>query len=80
MTASACRARGPLPAGIPFQPVDSRDVPRYLADAVGRSERGTLREFAGPEILTIGEVAQAFPASRGISRRIINSPLPGPIV
>jgi uncharacterized protein YbjT (DUF2867 family) len=69
----------PLPARNPFQPVDSRDFAAYLVDAVGRNEQGTLREFAGPEILTIGEVAEQFQASRGISRRIINAPLPGPV-
>jgi hypothetical protein len=59
--------------------MDSRDFARYLADAVEHNEQGTLRPFAGPEILTIGDVAREFQAAYGISRRIFNIPLPGPI-
>lgn len=69
----------PLPVHLPFQPCDSADFATYLARCVDDGEPGMRREFGGPEVLTIGEIARQYQEARAIKRPIINLPL-GPLV
>jgi len=67
-----------LPTGLPFQPCDSRDYAKYIAECVTDEGTGDRREFGGPEVLSLGEVARQYQAVRGFHRPILHLPL-GPL-
>jgi uncharacterized protein YbjT (DUF2867 family) len=64
-------------AGIPLQPVDPREVAAALADGVGEGLWDGTREFAGPEIRTLTELARAWKQARGKARPQLPVPLIG---
>jgi uncharacterized protein YbjT (DUF2867 family) len=53
---------------VPLQPVDPREVATVLADAVGEGLWDGRREFAGPEIATVTELARAWMRARNTKR------------
>jgi uncharacterized protein YbjT (DUF2867 family) len=59
------------------QPVDARDVARYLCSCVQQGPAGMLPDFGGPEILTLGDMARTWLEARNEHRRILKMPLPG---
>ena len=67
-----------LPTGLPFQPCDSRDYAKYIAECVTDEGVGDRREFGGPEVLSLGEVARQYQTVRGFHRPILHLPL-GPL-
>jgi uncharacterized protein YbjT (DUF2867 family) len=64
-------------AGIPVQPVDPREVAAVLADGVGEGLWDGRREFAGPEIRTLTELARAWKRARAKARPQLPVPLVG---
>ncbi|MFG1706066.1 SDR family oxidoreductase [Nonomuraea sp. M3C6] len=64
-------------AGIPAQPVAVADLARHLVSLVGRGPSGEIEEFGGPEVLTMGELAETWLRVRGLRRRVLWVRLPG---
>jgi uncharacterized protein YbjT (DUF2867 family) len=65
-----------LPADVRMQAVDSVDFAAFVVECVNEGRRGEREDFAGPELLTMRELAEQFLAARGLRRRIWNAPLP----
>src|SRR5215216_5372436 len=68
-----------LPTEVHVQPVDSDEFAHFVVACVGDGRRGEREDFAGPEALTLRELAEQYMAARGRKRRIWNAPLPGRI-
>ncbi|TPK90115.1 MULTISPECIES: NAD(P)H-binding protein [unclassified Mesorhizobium] len=63
----------PLPTA-PANPIDTRDVASYLAEAVSDDRRGMRPEIGGPEILPFSGFARQYRDALGLRRLIL--PLP----
>ena len=68
-----------LPTGVRMQAVDSDEFAHFVAACVSDGRRGEREDFAGPQALTLRELAEQYMAARGRTRRIWNAPLPGRI-
>ena len=68
----------PMPV-MSVQPVSTLDVAAALADAVelGTGPSGRLPEVAGPEVLSLPEMARAVLQARGERALVVPVPLPG---
>jgi uncharacterized protein YbjT (DUF2867 family) len=69
----------PLPTDLRFQPVAPADVAARLVEIAEGAPLGRAPDFGGPEVLTLGEIADVWRAARGRPRRIVSLPLPGRI-
>jgi uncharacterized protein YbjT (DUF2867 family) len=69
----------PLPTRVPMQTVDSADFAGYLVECLAEGPRGDREDFAGPEILRLGEIAKQYQDARGIRRRLLAIPLPAAV-
>jgi uncharacterized protein YbjT (DUF2867 family) len=67
----------PLPTKLPVQPADEGDFATYLVECVADGPGGDRQPFGGPDIMSLGELAEQYQAARGIRRRIQPLPLPG---
>jgi uncharacterized protein YbjT (DUF2867 family) len=56
-------------AALPMQPVDPREVGRALAETAEAEPSLTITQFAGPEVLTVGELARRW--RRGTGSRAV---------
>jgi uncharacterized protein YbjT (DUF2867 family) len=65
-----------LPAEVRMQPVDSDDFAAFIVDCLSDGRRGDREDFAGPERLTLHELAEQYLAARGLRRRIWSVPTP----
>jgi len=61
-----------LPVRMRAQPVDTADFAGYLAEQVDAGPVG--EDFAGPELLTLGELAEQWQLARGTHRRVVRLP------
>jgi uncharacterized protein YbjT (DUF2867 family) len=70
---------GPLVTdnGISAQPVDVRDVAAFLRARVETGPSCTVEPFAGPEVLTAGEVIGPWLRARGMRRAVLPLRVPG---
>ena len=68
-----------LPLDFRFQPVDTEVVADRLVRAVEDGPRGRLPDLAGPEVLTVREIAGAWLSARGLRRLVLPLPLWGKI-
>jgi len=66
-----------LPTDLKFQPIDPGEVAARLAECVADGPGGRLNDIGGPEVLALGDLAQAWLAARGERRRVLHLPLPG---
>ncbi|WP_371501318.1 NAD(P)H-binding protein [Kitasatospora sp. NBC_00374] len=66
----------PLPTRLPTQPADSGDFAEYVAECVAGGPAGRCEDFAGPEVLTLGELVDQWQWARGRPRRVLNLPAP----
>lgn len=62
-SAAALPIPAPIVADLRFQPVDEREVAEVLVDAALGPPRGDAPDVAGPELLTLGELAAAWLAA-----------------
>ena len=69
----------PLPLDFRFQPVDTELVAERLTQAVADGPRGRLPDLAGPEVLTVREIAHAWLHARGMTRVLVPLPLWGKV-
>lgn len=65
-----------LPRDVHVQPVDSDEFAAIVAARVGDAERGVRRDFAGPEVLSLRELAEQYLDALGLRRPIVTAPLP----
>jgi uncharacterized protein YbjT (DUF2867 family) len=66
-----------LPTDLQCQPVYEKEVANCLGEIVDRGPSARLPDLAGPEVLTLGQLAYAQLKARGIQRAIIPFRLPG---
>lgn len=66
-----------LPRTFRFQSVATSEAAERLVRAVEHGPGGRLPDFGGPEVLTLGEMAQTWKAARGIHKPAVHLPLPG---
>jgi uncharacterized protein YbjT (DUF2867 family) len=66
-----------LTSDFQMQPVDQREVARYLCSCVQQGPAGMLPNFGGPEVLTLGDMARTWLNARNERKRILRMPLPG---
>ena len=66
-----------LTTDFQMQPVDQRDVARYLCSCVQQGPAGMLPNFGGPEVLTLGDMTRVWLDVRNERKRILRMPLPG---
>ncbi|WP_025348586.1 SDR family oxidoreductase [Nocardia nova] len=69
----------PLPRDFRFQPVDTADVATRLADLAEGEPLGRAADFGGPQVATLGELAEVWRQYRGGPKRVLPLPLPGRI-
>ena len=69
----------PLPSGFKFQCVDEGEVAERLSACVAAGPRGRLTDFGGPRVVTLGEMARTWKSTRGVTKRVVNLPLPGAV-
>lgn len=67
----------PLPTKIQIQPIDVGDVADIIVDHATLTASGRISPVAGPNIHTVGDLAQAYRAVKGLRRPIIRFPIPG---
>jgi uncharacterized protein YbjT (DUF2867 family) len=67
----------PPPTNFQFQSVDASEVAARLAQCLADGPQGRLSDFGGPEVLSFGEMAEAWMAVKGIRKTLIHLPLPG---
>jgi uncharacterized protein YbjT (DUF2867 family) len=65
-----------LPADVRMEAVDSDDFAAYVVACAADGRLGEREDFAGPQTLTMRELAGEYLAARGLARRIFNAPLP----
>ncbi|RJT34892.1 NAD-dependent epimerase/dehydratase family protein [Mesorhizobium waimense] len=63
----------PLPTSL-SNPVDTRDVASYLAEAVNDGQRGVRTEIGGPEVMPFSSFARQYRDALGLRRLVL--PLP----
>lgn len=69
----------PLPRDAVLQPVESAAVAAHIAEAALQAPAGRLPDVAGPEMLTVRELAQTWLRATGQQKRIIPFSLPLPV-
>jgi uncharacterized protein YbjT (DUF2867 family) len=70
----------PLPSGLQFQSIDTRDAARALVDLVESGPAGRATDIGGPLVQTILDLAQQYLAAAGRKRRIAGVPMPGKVL
>jgi uncharacterized protein YbjT (DUF2867 family) len=66
-----------VPKGFRFQPVDVGDVAGRMAELVAGRPSGRVRDFAGPEVRSIEDLAASWLRHHGRRRRVVGVPVPG---
>lgn len=69
----------PLPTGFHVQSVATEEVADRLLRAIHQGPHGMLRDFAGPEAMTLGRAASEWKAARHLGKVIIPVPVPGSV-
>lgn len=70
----------PLPSGLQFQPIDTRDAARRLVDLAIAAPSGRAPDAGGPLVQTVEDLAQQWSAAAGKKRRIVGVPVPGKVM
>jgi len=77
---AACRLPVlPLPSGTSFQPIDTRDVARRLADLAVGPAQGRVPDIGGPLVETIQELGRQYLTAAGRRRLVGSVWLPGAV-
>jgi uncharacterized protein YbjT (DUF2867 family) len=67
----------PIPAGLRFQPVDSREVAARLAELTVNKPTGRVPDLAGPKVYGMAELVRGYLRARTKHRLLIPIPIPG---
>ncbi len=66
-----------LPLDFRFQTIAAAEVGGHAAELVHAVPENRKVDFGGPEVLTLGEMAELWRAERGRPRRLVRLPVPG---
>jgi len=66
-----------LPTDFHFQPVDGGEVADRMVEIVAAGPSGRVLDMGGPQVQTLGELANEWRRARGLQRWILPLPLPG---
>jgi uncharacterized protein YbjT (DUF2867 family) len=66
-----------LPLDFQFQTVAAADVGARTAELIHSEPPSGIADFGGPEVLTLGQMAQAWKEQRGRPRQLARLPAPG---
>ena len=69
----------PLPTDFKFQPVAESEVAERLVRQLGEPPGERLLGYGGPEVLTLGEMAETWMSVKGVRKKLIHVPLPGSV-
>lgn len=69
----------PLPLDFRFQSVAAAEVATRIAELIHAEPRNQTIELGGPEVLTLGQMAELWRTGRGRPRRLVRLPVPGKI-
>ncbi|MGW1496750.1 SDR family oxidoreductase [Streptomyces sp. NPDC002402] len=67
----------PVPGGLRFQPVDSRDVAARLVELTLGEPAGLVSDLAGPKVYGMGDLARGYLRARGKRRLMMPVRIPG---
>jgi uncharacterized protein YbjT (DUF2867 family) len=67
----------PVPKGFHVQPVATEDVAARLVASLGEGPRGRLKDFCGPEILSLPQAAGIWKQARALRKSVVPIPVPG---
>jgi uncharacterized protein YbjT (DUF2867 family) len=67
----------PIPNGLRFQPVDSRDVAARLAELALAEPAGRVPDLVGPKVYDLAELSHGYLQARGKRRLTIPIRIPG---
>jgi uncharacterized protein YbjT (DUF2867 family) len=67
----------PVPGGLRFQPVDSRDVAARLVDLALGAPAGRVADLAGPTVYGMGDLVRSYLAAHGKRRPFMPVRMPG---
>ncbi len=67
----------PLPLDFRFQTVAADEVAARTAEMIHRDPRREIIDFGGPEVLTLGQMAELWRTERGRPHRLARLPAPG---
>jgi uncharacterized protein YbjT (DUF2867 family) len=67
----------PVPGGLRFQPVDSRDVAARLVDLTLAEPAGRVPELVGPRVYGMGELVRGYLEAVGKRRLMVPIRMPG---
>jgi uncharacterized protein YbjT (DUF2867 family) len=69
----------PLPLDFRFQTVAAEEVAAQTAELIHSDPRRDIADFGGPEVLTLGQMAELWRTERGRPQRLVRLPVPGRI-
>lgn len=69
----------PLPKNFQFQGVAEAEVAQRLVQCLEKGPQGRLPDFGGPQVQSLGEIAQIWMEAKGVHKRLIHLPLPGSV-
>ncbi|MBT2453593.1 SDR family oxidoreductase [Streptomyces sp. ISL-86] len=67
----------PVPGGLTFQPVDSREVAARLVELTLGAPAGKVRDLAGPKVYPLGDLLRDYMQARGKKRPLMPMRMPG---
>jgi uncharacterized protein YbjT (DUF2867 family) len=67
----------PVPSGVRFQPVDTRDVAARMAELTLGEPAGLVPDIAGPRVYPMGDLLRGYLAAVGKRRPLVPIALPG---
>ncbi|MFF4371188.1 SDR family oxidoreductase [Streptomyces sp. NPDC001594] len=67
----------PVPGGVRWQPVDSRDVAARLVELALGKPAGLVADLAGPDVRTLGDLSRDYLRARGKRRLMMPVRMPG---
>lgn len=67
----------PLPTEFRIQPIDPNEVADAIVEHATPEAAGRLPDVGGPEVRTVGDLAQAYRDARNLRRRVLRLPVPG---
>jgi uncharacterized protein YbjT (DUF2867 family) len=69
----------PLPVDFRFQTIAADDVAAQLVELAAGEPAGSVLNFGGPEVQTLGDMTARWRAASGRPRRVVRLPVPGAV-
>lgn len=69
----------PLPTDFRIQPIAAAEAAERIVELATPTAAGRVDPVGGPEVLTVGEIADTYRRVRGLRRLAVRLPLPGAV-